>query len=173
MPKELSNGQTPAESTRGWVWLARRDSGERVQERKVISHRESQGKVGWVPCYIPSVERLILPVCRVWFLICSEGFSCQSLDVLEPNAAGSSGRGSSSSILFLAMGQGKVKKRKGEALNNFPLTFHTCSNMEVTCFKLHTASRERGTQNAYMPYRREDDACCKDRFKIESKTCQH
>lgn len=106
--------KNPTESTRGWMSEASQPERALREFRRemLLPTRENQGKIGWVPCYISSVERLVLPVCRIWFLICSEGFSCQSLDVLKPNTAGPS-----SSSIFLAVGQGKVKKRKGEALN--------------------------------------------------------
>lgn len=133
--------------------------------REFRRERENQGEIGWVPCYISPVERLVLPVCRIWFLICSEGFSCQSLDVLQPNTAGPS----SSSSIVLAVGHGRVEKRKGEALNNLPVTISHLQQHGSHSFTFHTASRERGTQNACMPSRREEDACCKNRFKKESK----
>lgn len=115
MPKQLGNGFTP----NGIYTGEEGQTGRECRKEKLLPTSENQGQT-WVPCYISSVERLILPVCRIRFLICSEGFSCQSLNVLKPNKATSS---ISSSSIFLTVGQKKVKKKKGAALRNLPVAY--------------------------------------------------
>lgn len=127
------------QQNRGGRWgQPDRDSAERVQRgKKVLPTSKNQGKTSWwLPCYVSTVERLILPVCRIRLLICSEGFSCQSLNVLKPNKATST---ISSGIILLTAEQRKVKK-EGGALRGLQLHMSRFRNRTVKHFKLHTAS---------------------------------
>lgn len=90
------------------------------------------------PGNVSSVKRLVLPVGRIRFLIHSEGFSRQSLDVLKPNTVTSGNRGS---IISLTVGQGRVKKKTGEALRNTPVTYVTAQKYERETRQTHRASR--------------------------------
>lgn len=128
MLTQLNSGSKSTESMGDGGRQRDTDSAERAQRRKFPPSRENQGALPrWIPCYISSVKRLILPVCRIRLLICSEGFSRQSLNVLKPNKVTSN---ISSGIIFLTVGQRKANKKKEEALRNLPVTYLTFQKCE-------------------------------------------
>lgn len=109
--------------------------------KELTSNSKTKGLTPWIPCYIPSVERLILPICRIGFLICSEGFSCQNLNVLKPDRVMSSGSGS---IISLTVGR---KKRKRH-FRDLPVTNLTFAEIwKLKHLKPHMASN----MPKYMP----------------------
>lgn len=171
MPQQLSDGGQASESRREPG--RQRPRGEGSGEKEVTSHQWRSGKTPWhVPCYVSSVERLILPVGRIRFLICSEGFSCQSLNVLKPHKAMPS---ISSSVTFLTVGHREVRDKEGEARWNLLVTSSTFSET----WKVNTSTRTlRTASNTRRHVERaratdEEDSCCGRSFKTWSKNCHH
>lgn len=120
------------------------------------------------PRNISSVKRLILPVGRIRFLIHPEGFSRQSLDVLKPNTVMSGVRGG---IISLTVGHRRVKKEKGAAFRNPPVTYFTSQKRERetrqrTYGLTHTSSRRCVPTKKMGP-----GSCSGEHVKVQSKDC--
>lgn len=145
------------------------DSAESSQQTEVPSHQNDQrNTLRHTPRNISSVKRLILPVGRIRFLIRSEGFSRQSLDVLKPNTVTSGIRGG---IIFLTVGQRRVKKEKGAAFRNPPVTYFTSRTRECeTCQSpyglAHTSCRRCVSAKKTGP-----GSCSGKCVKVQSEDC--
>lgn len=119
------------------------------------------------PRNISSVKRLILPVGRIRFLIHSEGFSRQSLDVLKPNTVTSSVRGG---IISLTVGQRRVKKEKGVAFRNPQLHTSRLRSVNVKHVRALTASRTPPADDVCPPKRRGRAPALESALKYKVKT---
>lgn len=103
----------------------KRRGGGRERERDRPS---KPGIQQYLPCYIPSVKRFILPVGRIWFPICHEDF-CQSLNVFQPNGAVSSSS-STNSITSLT-----IRQRRERRFKTIVETFGILRNMQAKAAK--------------------------------------